>query len=47
MIESVIFDWGGVLIDDDSKYTDAAKQAGLNTILFRSIGRLKKELARR
>lgn len=36
-----------VFIDDDPKYTDAAKQAGLNTILFRSIGRLKKELARR
>jgi len=47
MIESVIFDWGGVLIDDDPQYINAAKQAGLSTILFRSIGRLKKELARR
>jgi epoxide hydrolase-like predicted phosphatase len=36
-----------VFIDDDPRYTDAAKQAGLNTILFRSIGRLRKELARR
>ena len=36
-----------VFIDDDPKYTNAAKQAGLNTILFRSIGWLKKELARR
>jgi putative hydrolase of the HAD superfamily len=36
-----------IFIDDDPKYTEAAKQAGLNTILFRGIGRLKKELARR
>ncbi len=36
-----------LFIDDDPKYTDAARQAGLNTILFKSIGRLKEELARR
>jgi putative hydrolase of the HAD superfamily len=36
-----------VFIDDDPKYINAAKQVGLSTILFRSIGRLKKELARR
>ena len=36
-----------LFIDDDPQYINAAKEAGLNTILFRSIGRLKKELARR
>jgi len=56
-IESVIFDWGGVLIDDPApgravfiddapQYTDAARDAGLNTILFKSIDQVRNELAR-
>ncbi len=43
-IESVIFDWGGVLIDDRQDYVHGAKQAGLNAILFKGIGQVKSEL---
>jgi len=35
-----------VLIDDKPEYIDGAKQAGLNTILFRNIEQVKNELAR-
>ena len=34
-----------VFIDDDPKYTDAAKRAGLNVILFESIDQLRGQLA--
>ena len=35
-----------VFIDDKAEYIDGAKQAGLNTILFESIGQVKSEFAR-
>ena len=35
-----------VLIDDKPEYIDGAKQAGLNTIIFRNIEQVKNELAR-
>ena len=35
-----------VFIDDKPEYINGAKQAGLNTILFRSVGQVKDELAR-
>ena len=34
-----------VFIDDKQEYIDGAKEAGLNTILFRDIDRVKNELA--
>ena len=34
-----------VFIDDDPKYTDAARRAGLNVILFGSVDQLREELA--
>jgi len=35
-----------VFIDDKPEYINGAKVTGLNTILFRSVGQVKDELAR-
>jgi len=43
-IEAVIFDWGGVLIDEPC-CIEAAKRAGLRTILFQDAGQLEQELS--
>jgi len=43
-IEAVIFDWGGALIDEPC-CIEAAKRAGLRTILFQDAGQLEQELS--
>jgi epoxide hydrolase-like predicted phosphatase len=38
--------WQSVFIDDKTEYINGAKQVGLKTILFESVGQVKNELAR-